>query len=253
MAMETYQSLIEMIRTAGEAERDEALGKLIRQFEDAAYRWAFELLHDSHWAQDAVQEAFITAYEHLDQLKDPAAFPGWLKRIVQSQCGRIARRRHFVSDTLDDSADSAQPDPSEEVEERESKEQIEQALTRLSERERTVTELFYLADYSQPEIAERLAVPVTTVKKRLQYARKHLRTEYLKDHQHPFEPVDLLSALEPISLDDEDAYFFPEDDEPGPVTIQSIVVPPGGIPALAGSAWDYGLPLYGGPAFETAR
>ncbi len=181
--METYESLVEIVREASETERDEALSKLIRQFEATAFRWAFEILQDSHSAQDAVQEAFITAYEHLDQLKDPAAFPAWFKRIVLTQCNRLTRRQRFVLDALDEKADSAQPDPSEEVEERESKERIEQALHRLPEHERTITELFYLAEYSQHEIAERLAIPVTTVKKRLQYARKHLRGEYLRDEQ----------------------------------------------------------------------
>ncbi len=181
--METYESLVEIVRDADETERDEALSKLIRQFEAAAYRWAFEILQDSHSAQDAVQEAFITAYEHLDQLKDPAAFPAWFKRIVLTQCHRITRRKRFVLDMLDENADDAHPDPSEEVEERESKERIEQALRRLPDGERTVTELFYLSDYSQHEIAEQLAIPVTTVKKRLQYARKHLKGEYLRDEQ----------------------------------------------------------------------
>jgi len=45
----------------------------------------------------------------------------------------------------------------------------------LPDHEREVTELFYITGYSQQEIAEQLAVPLTTVKKRLQYAREHLR------------------------------------------------------------------------------
>src|SRR5262249_5669427 len=155
-------------------------GQLIQRFKERAYQWAFAMLQDSHLAEDAVQEAFITAYEHLDQLKDPSAFPGWFKRIVISQCARLMRRKDFAADLLDDSAPAAEPDPSEKVEEHESEERLKQALHRLPEHERTVTELFYLSEYSQHEIAERLALPVTTVKKRLQYARKHLKVEYLK-------------------------------------------------------------------------
>jgi len=54
-------------------------------------------------------------------------------------------------------------------------EQVTRAVRSLPEHERVVTELFYIGDYSQQEIAEQLAVPLTTVKKRLQYAREHLR------------------------------------------------------------------------------
>jgi hypothetical protein len=49
------------------------------------------------------------------------------------------------------------------------------AIQALPEREQIVTKLFYLNGYSQKEIAKLLQIPVTTVKKRLQYARQHLR------------------------------------------------------------------------------
>src|SRR5437660_7536 len=145
--METYQALVEMVQDSQAAERDDAFGQLIQQFKGRAFQWAFEMLQDSHLAEDAVQEAFLTAYEHLNQLKDPSAFPGWFKRIVVSQCSRLIRRKDFAdlaADLLDDSAPASEPDPSEEVEERESEERLKQALHRLPEHERTVTELFYL-------------------------------------------------------------------------------------------------------------
>src|SRR4051794_26715361 len=111
--MQTYESLVEIIRESGADERDAALSELMQRFGQTAYHWAFEILGDSHLAQDSVQEAFITAYEHLDQLHDPAAFPGWFKRIVLTWCNRLTRRKVWASETLEDRADSAHPDPSE--------------------------------------------------------------------------------------------------------------------------------------------
>ncbi len=241
--METYESLVEIVREAGETERDEALSKLIQQFEATAYRWAFEILQDSHSAQDAVQEAFITAYEHLDQLKDPAAFPAWFKRIVMTQCNRLIRRKHFALDALDENAGDAQPDPAEEVEERESKTRIEQALLRLPERERTVTELFYLAEYSQHEIAERLAIPVTTVKKRLQYARKRLKGEYLRDEQFRCELQRDPLVMWMFGLADSDEEV--EENEDGfelPLEVQGILVQE---PFSFGFSAEEPAPIYG--------
>jgi RNA polymerase sigma factor (sigma-70 family) len=247
LAMQTYESLVEIIRESGTTERDEALSELMQRFEQTAYRWAFEILSDSHLAQDAVQEAFISAYEHLDQLKDPAAFPGWFKRIVLTQCNRLTRRKALSSETLDDTADSAHPDPSEEFEERESKERIERALFKLPERERTVTEMFYLSEYTQREIAEQLAVPVTTVKKRLQYARERLRGEYMKGEQFRCQilsdPLVLWQASAGESyefyVEDEDA-----EDEVPVLIVQGQLVEPESPLAGAGHA-TYSVPFYG--------
>ncbi len=238
--MESYESLVKIIREASAAERDEALGKLIRRFEGAAYRWAFDLLNDSHLAQDVVQESFITAYEHLDQLRDPAAFPGWFKRIVLMWCSRMTRRKKLPADALDEDTSVSHADPSEEFERRESKERIERALDNLPERERTVTELFYLDDYSQREIAERLRVPVTTVKKRLQYAREHLRGEYLRsgDFQNSLLNHPAITWL----VSAQEQYLnMPAIDEPLD-SVLSIVVEDQNMPVLAGYE---PIPTYG--------
>src|SRR5262245_66115365 len=44
-------------------------------------------------ARDACQEAFLGAWRRLPALREPAAFGGWLKRLVHTQCARIRRRR----------------------------------------------------------------------------------------------------------------------------------------------------------------
>jgi RNA polymerase sigma factor (sigma-70 family) len=253
--MQTYESLVEIIRESGADERDEALSELIQRFEHTAYRWAFEILGDSHLAQDAVQESFITAYEHLDQLHDPAAFPGWFKRIVLSWCNRLTRRKHWASQNLVDSADTAHPDPSEEFEARESKERIERALFKLPERERTVTELFYLDDYSQREIAERLAVPVTTVKKRLQYARERLRGEYLKGE--PFRCQIMPGSLilwqaGPDTMVHRDGEANVEDSQEMPIYVQGILIEEEAVLAGAGHA-GFGMPMYERVAWSPFR
>ena len=128
------------------------------------------------WRRMWHRTPFFTAYQKIDDLREPAAFPAWLKRIVFSYCSRQTRRKSpFLLPLEDDDAAAAQHDPSASVEDRELKEQVTRAVRALPEHERVVTELFYITGYSQQEIAERLAVPLTTVKKRLQYAREHLR------------------------------------------------------------------------------
>src|ERR1043165_3327702 len=54
---------------------------------------SFAVLGDAYLAQDTAQEAFVIAWQKLEQLREPAAFPGWFKRIVLSQCNRLTRCR----------------------------------------------------------------------------------------------------------------------------------------------------------------
>jgi RNA polymerase sigma factor (sigma-70 family) len=170
--MSSYESLVEAAQNGDQP----AFAELVVRFQDAAREWAFQTLGDPHLAEDAAQEAFLVAYRQLDQLRDPKAFPAWLKRIVISRSHRITRRRPPAAPLDDDvSVPEAGRDPAAEVERLELQETLHRAVKNLPEGERSVTELFYIVGYSQQEIAERLGLPLTTVKKRLQYARERLK------------------------------------------------------------------------------
>lgn len=170
--------------------RQEAFATLVERFQDAVYGYAYVLLSDPHLAQDAAQDAFLTAYGSLAQLRTPSAFPGWLRRIVRTHCLRQRRGEPSLApqgalERLEAGADAASRrsdprlDPAAVAEARELRATIATALQALPDRERTVTVLFYLSGYPQNEIARFLDVPVTTVKKRLQSARKRLQERML--------------------------------------------------------------------------
>jgi uncharacterized protein len=159
------------------AEKSAAFGEIVRRFQDLAFAYAYAMLGDFHLAEDAAQEAFITAWRNLDQLRKPEAFPGWFKRIVFTQCNRLTRGKRVDLIALDAIAELPAPDcdPYFAYEQRERQIRIYAAIRALPEHERTVTALFYISDYAQNEIAAFLEVPVTTVKKRLFCARQKLR------------------------------------------------------------------------------
>ena len=173
--MTAYDQLVEKTQAAAGQQREEAFAELIAQFQSVAHGWAYTVLGDAHLAQDVVQESFLTAYQKIDQLREPEAFPGWLKRIVLTYCNRVTRRKSPSLMPFEDEDAPLQADPAASAEDRDLKEQVNRAVRALPDHEREVTELFYITGYSQQEIAERLALPLTTVKKRLQYAREHLR------------------------------------------------------------------------------
>lgn len=71
-----------------------AFAEVVRRFEGMAQRVGIAMLGDSYRAEDAAQEAFIDAYLSLHNLRDPATFPGWFRRIVFKHCERQLRRDH---------------------------------------------------------------------------------------------------------------------------------------------------------------
>jgi RNA polymerase sigma factor (sigma-70 family) len=176
---EDVESLIARATAARAArvEKGQAFGEIVRRYQDLAFACAYAILGDFHLAEDAAQEAFVAAWRNLDQLRQPGAFPGWLKRIVLSQCSRLTRGKRLPTVGLDAVADVAASgvDPAGVYEARERRERVFTAIRKLPEAERIAMALFYVGDYSQNEIAAFLEVPLTTVKKRLYSARQRLQ------------------------------------------------------------------------------
>src|SRR5215467_9981996 len=97
------------------AVRCEAFGELVIRFQDMAFACAFAVLRDAYLAQDTAQEAFVIAWQKLAQLREPAAFPGWFKRIVVTQCTRLTRCKRLQFLPLDAGADKSADDPGPQV------------------------------------------------------------------------------------------------------------------------------------------
>ena len=76
---------------AAQSARHEAFGALVAAYQDMACGYALAQLGNWPAAKDAAQDAFILAYQQIGQLREPAAFGAWLKRIVWSQCQRARR------------------------------------------------------------------------------------------------------------------------------------------------------------------
>jgi RNA polymerase sigma factor (sigma-70 family) len=171
--MDSLQSLI--LRTRG-GDAD-AYGEIVRRFQDMAVGYGYAMLRDFQSAEDAAQEAFLEAYRSLSNLREPAAFPGWFRRIVFKQCDRILRRTTVPTVPLQwlGEAATGTTDQAHQLERREMKQRLWKAVDSLPEHERAATMLYYISGYSQKEIGEFLDVPVTAIKKRIFTARKHLR------------------------------------------------------------------------------
>src|SRR3712207_4975148 len=157
----------------------EAFGHVVERFQDMAYAVAFATVGDTHLAEDAAQEAFIEAYLCLPKLCEPAAFPGWFRRIVVKRADRLIRGKQLATVSLEaaNSVPCAALGPAALAEARELHREVHAAITALPDSERLITTLFYLANLSYREIAAATELPVTTVKKRLYDARQRLRAQ----------------------------------------------------------------------------
>lgn len=171
------RNLIEhWVRQAQEGNVD-AFNQLAQAFEPFAQREAFRWLGDRHSAEDASQDAFLAAYTHLHQLRHPALFAAWFRQIVRSQCNLQTRKKQHRLEPIEEQPHLAAPSltPEQDVERREEEGIIQKALAALPEHERIVAIDYYIVGRKQADIAETLGLPVSTIKKRLQYARKKLK------------------------------------------------------------------------------
>jgi len=158
-------------------EKHRAYCELVKAFQDMAYAYAYARLGDFSLAEDVAQEAFLSAWRNLGQLREPDAFPGWLKRILLTECNRLTRKKRVPTTLLDDAANipSAYQHPQTMIERNELRKSLLKDIKRLPLNEQTVFLLFYIHEYSQADIGTFLGVPPTTVTKRLYSARVRLR------------------------------------------------------------------------------
>lgn len=154
-----------------------AFAWVVERYQHSALRHAHAILHDLDQAWDVVQEAFIEAHAHRAELREPLAFPAWLRRIVRTGIARL--RRGKGGEPLPDDLESTAPIPDADLEARQQHQLLALAVADLPQHERVVVHLFYLAGTSQNDIAQALGIPLNTVKTRLYSARARLGDQLL--------------------------------------------------------------------------
>lgn len=137
-----------------------------------AYRLAGYLLADAAEAQDAVQEASVRAWRAWSKLREQEKFHSWFSQILVNVC-RTKLRKRARQRTLDvDELDLEGADPFRSALARDA---VGRALSSLSTELRMVVVLRYWGDLALAEIADRLGIPIGTVKSRHHAALQTLR------------------------------------------------------------------------------
>jgi RNA polymerase sigma-70 factor (ECF subfamily) len=151
----------------------EAFGELVSRYERPLFNVALRMLRDREEARDATQNAFVKAWQHLDQFDRSRRFFSWLYRIALNESLNRATRRKR-SEPLDERLVDRGESPAEGAERTEQAVLLDRAVARLSDIYREVIVLRHWLDLSYDEIAEALHVPAKTVKSRLFSARARL-------------------------------------------------------------------------------
>ena len=155
---------------------------LMRRYNQRLFRAARAILRDDDDAEDAVQQAYIQAYLHLDQFAGTARFSTWLTRIaIREALGRRRRRQRLSEVALQDTEEAMTDDtpdarsPEEHAERRELTGIIEGAVDELPEIYRVVFMMREVEQLSTRETADVLELSEEAVKVRLHRARGLLR------------------------------------------------------------------------------
>ncbi len=165
---------------------DSALGELYDRVGRVAYSIAHRILRDERLAEDAVQEGFLAVWRSAASFRaERAKASTWIVTLVHRRAVDIVRREERRrTESLDADALPDAPDPSGSAEDEAwlgfERDRVLAAIRTLPDAQRETIELAYYGGYSQSELAERLGVPLGTIKSRMFAGLARLR-EVLDD------------------------------------------------------------------------
>jgi RNA polymerase sigma-70 factor (ECF subfamily) len=157
--------------------------RLYRQYCEGMYYIAKRFVNDPNDAEDVVQEAFIKAFQKIDQFKGEVTFGAWLKRIVINKSIDFLKTKKERFQELNENSIHIVEDNDWSVEDGISIEEVKEAINQLSENYRLVVQLYLMEGYDHKEISQILKLTETTCRTRLLRGKGHLK-ELLKERRY---------------------------------------------------------------------
>ena len=163
---------------------------LIRKYNQRLYRIGMSILEHEQETEDAMQTAYINAYEHLARFEHRATFGTWITRIMLNQCYEQKRKnRHTFINPEQTNNLTDMKTPANELVHKELGTVLELAIAQLPEKYRLVFMLREIEEMSVRETSATLNIEEPNVKVRLNRAKTMLRQQlssYMKDHVYSF-------------------------------------------------------------------
>jgi RNA polymerase sigma-70 factor (ECF subfamily) len=177
---------IALIQAARGGDLD-SFNRLVLAYQDLVYNQAFRMIGEDESADDATQNAFISAYNHLGSFRG-GSFKAWLLRIVTNACYDELRRRKrrptIPLEPLDDAGEEVESPnwmvdpadrPEDQVQRHELQNAIQHCLDNLPDDFRSAVVMVDIQGLDYSEAAESIGTPIGTIKSRLARARLRLR------------------------------------------------------------------------------
>lgn len=164
----------------------DAFKEFFDRYRNPIYRTAYGLTGDRQAAEEILQDTFARAYQRRHALRTDVSPLPWLHRVSLNLCySRLARRRLDSRPIQPEerSVPDDRPLPSEHAEQAELRRIVREGIAALPEKHRSVVVLYYLQRLSLIETAGVLGIQLGTVKSRLHYALRGLRTHLERDRR----------------------------------------------------------------------
>ena len=175
----------------------QAFEPLVRRYQNAAFATALRYVRSRVDAQDIVQDAFVSAYCRLGQLRDKECFGGWLMHIVANRCKDWLRDRRRTQ-PLDSAEMALENAAAAEHADQMRRLELQEAVDLLPEHYRSAVLMYYLSGLSYREIAELMEIPLSTVCGRLQQGRIRLRQLWDEHEEIAMKPIDVTEQVQEV-------------------------------------------------------
>ena len=181
-----YSSLDESILVDYAKSGDtQSFEELVSRYRDRVYARAFSIMRNEDLAIDLSQNAWIKAWQRLEQFHGDASFVTWLNRIITNLClDELRRQKRLKTDSIEEIQEDTGPvenrmeiqdfDPIAKLNQQELRERIDDAMDKLSVNHRTVLLLYEYEQLEYKQIADQMDTTIGTVMSRLFYARKKM-------------------------------------------------------------------------------
>lgn len=162
-----------------------ALHELVGRYERRVYGICYRYFGNAADAEDAAQEAFVALLRRAETFTGAARFSTWMYRVAVNACNDLSRKRarrpQSAGEDISEMAERL-PDPTDALGARELSLELGEGLSLLDEQTRTAIVLHDVQGFGYADVAERLGLPVGTVKSRIH--RGHARLAAALGHLH---------------------------------------------------------------------
>jgi len=170
-----------------QADELDAFEAFFLRYRGPIYRTAYGLTGDPQAAEEVLQDTFARAHQRRSTLRPDVSPLPWLHRVALNLCYTRLSRRRPPSEPIGESLAMFLADgtiqPAERAEQRELREIVREGVAALPLKHQSVVVLYYLHGLSLQETADLLGLRLGTVKSRLHYALRALRTDLERNHR----------------------------------------------------------------------